>query len=184
MSFEDAFKEKFKEMGYTPKENNSNKPQNNQKNFGNKNEQKFNNNPKPYNDQKGSIGVLISKINNSGSLCNVLTVEEVSLPECAAYNVAKEIYNNLNTNQLRKIFEQIKDCEKHLPDLTKAREELYKTLPLMAYAVGRGNCPKGFFELIQACINAKRLTSVEDIERLINFVTSIVAYAKYFKETK
>ena len=90
-----------------------------------------------------------------------------------------EVKGSLNTNQLRKIFEQIKSCEKYLPDVCKARSELYKLLPLIAYAVGRNNCPKPFFELIEKCVCKERLCTSEDVHRLIEFITAIVAYVKF-----
>lgn len=148
-----------------------------------KNYSKNNNNFQKRDDNKSkykSISELIEKIKSSKKLCNVLTIEEVNLPERASYKIAEELKSNLKTNQLRKIFEQIKDCEQFLPDIEKTRNEMYKVLPLMAYAVGRDNCPKEFFELMQACINSKSLQTEEDIKRLIEFLTAIVAYVKYF----
>ena len=47
-------------------------------------------------------------------------------------------------------------------------------------AVGRENCPREFFELMQTCINSKTLQTSEDIKRLIEFLTAIVAYVKFF----
>ena len=59
---------------------------------------------------------------------------------------------------------------------------MYKSLPLIAYAVGRDNCPRAFFNLLKECINDKMLKSVEDVHRLIEFLTAIVAYVKFFGE--
>ena len=123
---------------------------------------------------------LIEKIKLSSNLCNVLTIEEVNLPNRASYKVANEIKSNLKTNQLRKVFESIKGCEQYLPDVVKVRNEMYQVLPLIAYAVGRENCPREFFELMQVCINSKALQTSEDIKRLIEFLTAIVAYVKFF----
>lgn len=122
---------------------------------------------------------LTEKIKHASGLCSILTVEEVNLPSKSAYNVALEVKKTLNTNQLRKIFEQIKNCEKFLPDVVETRKELYKVLPLMAYAVGRDNCPKEFFNLLKECICEQRLKQEEDIKRLVEFLTSIVAYTKF-----
>lgn len=151
--------------------------------------QKSNYNQKPNYNQRNQeptyIDNLIKKIKDSSSLSSVLTVEEVNLPERAAYNVAYQIKNEkLETNQLRKIFEQIKSCEKYLYDIDLAKKELYKVLPLMAYAVGRDILPLKFFELLKECINENKLKSEVDINRLIEFLTSIVAYFKYFSSKR
>ncbi len=139
------------------------------------------NSDKKFKDNYSNITEVINKIKYGKNLSSVLTIEEVNLPDCAAYNVAKDLAfkKSLNTNQLRKIFEQIKECEKYLPKVEIARNELYKILPLIAYAVGRGNCPKEFFELINVCIKPDKLVGVTDVKRLIEFLTSIVAYFKF-----
>lgn len=147
-------------------------------------------NKKPNNDLKdkfSNINKAIDIINNSkNKLCSILTVEEINLPDKMAYLVAYDLGNDrsqskLNTNQLRKVFEQIKDCEKY-SKLEEAKNSLYKVLPLLAYAVGRDNCPSEFFRLLEACIKPEKLIDSDDIKALIDFLTSIVAYTKYIRE--
>lgn len=142
---------------------------------------RYDNNRNNYNnnDNKSVTGKVTEKIKKGGKLSSTLTIEDITLPEKDAYNIASEIKGKLNTNQLRKIFEQIKETENDLPDMKVVKNKLYKLLPLVAYAVGRDNCPPDFFKLLEACITDKALVDQEDVERLIEFLTSIVAYSKY-----
>lgn len=147
---------------------------------------RYDNNRNNYNnnDNKTITGKVTEKIKKGGKLSSTLTIEDITLPEKDAYNVASDIKGKLNTNQLRKIFEQIKETENDLPDMKVVKNKLYKLLPLVAYAVGRDNCPKDFFKLLEACITDKALVDQEDVERLIEFLTSIVAYSKYLDKIK
>lgn len=117
---------------------------------------------------------------------NILTVEEINLPGKMGYNVGrcfkskgKNTPDNecLNTNQLRKYFQQISSV-KDLDLFEEQRNELYKVLPNIAYAVGRKVCPPKFYELMEACISNEVLKDKKDINTLIDFLTAVVAYSK------
>ena len=139
---------------------------------------------KSFDNKTNSVIETISrKIRANGALSNTLTSQELYLPNMAAYNIAEEL-KSMETNQLRKIFEQIKNCETIIDDFPKCKSNLYKVLPLTAYAVGRKKCLKQFFDLLNVCINDKALTTKKDIEVLIDFMTSIIAYSKYWRENK
>lgn len=128
---------------------------------------------------------LIDKLKIGMPLHEVLTCEEINLPTGIAFKAGKLFKktnnpndkNTLNTNQLRKYFEQINSVKGM--EINKAKKELYKVLPQIAYAAGRGVCPQLFYQLMEACITPQTLVDEKDIDTLIDFLTSIVAYAKY-----
>lgn len=137
------------------------------------------------NDEIRKVHELIEKIKKGGALHNTLTCEEINLPNRAAYNVgmAFKARKNatddkaLNTNQLRKYFEQINSVK----DLTveDAKNELFKVLPQIAYAAGRKVCPIDFYKLMESCISPETIKDEKDITALIDFLTAVVAYAKF-----
>lgn len=134
------------------------------------------------------IAELIERINRGGALHNTLTCEEINLPRKAAFNVGVAFKSNkskgnstddktLNTNQLRKYFEQINNVRG--VEVEKAKTELFKVLPQIAYAAGRNVCPKDFYKLMEACISPNTLKDQQDIDALIDFLTAVVAYTKF-----
>lgn len=124
-----------------------------------------------------AIKEVIAKINEK-PLSQCLTLDDIHLPDGLAYQIAssKEL---MNTNQLRKFFDMIKQVESHTNDINKCQEELIKILPQIAYSVGRKNCSQDFFFLMKSCISRKTITSEKDVHVLIDFITSIVAYNKF-----
>lgn len=150
--------------------NSNNRSSNNQRN----NEQrKF--------DNHSEVSKICDEIRNGGTLSNILTPDKIFLPNGYANKIAmdKDIKDNLNTSQLRKIFDMIitaKDME-----FDKAKDSLYRVLPHVAYATGRKVCPKSFYKVLETCISPSKLKSKEDVESFVDFIESIVAYAKYNK---
>lgn len=126
---------------------------------------------------------VIKRIKNGGKLSSTLSIEDLNLPNKAAHLIGKTFSKGrtdkevLNTNQLRKYFDQIKAVEL-IDDFNEAKNNLFKILPHVAYAVGRDVCPRKFYDLLEACISNKSLQDEKDIETLVNFMSSIVAYSK------
>lgn len=141
----------------------------------NRNEKNSSSSNKKINNE--IIKNTIAKIGDK-PLSQSLTIDDINLPNGIAYQIA-DIKNLMNTNQLRKFFDMIKNVEDHTNNVARCQEELIKILPQIAYSVGRKNCDSDFFELMKACISKKTLFSEKDIKTLIDFVTSIVAYHKY-----
>lgn len=139
----------------------------------------------PKSSENPQIVELIERINRGGALHNTLTCEEINLPRKAAFNVGVAFKSKgnstddktLNTNQLRKYFEQISNVRGL--EVEKAKTELFKVLPQIAYAAGRKVCPKDFYKLMEACISPSTLKDEQDIDALIDFLTAVVAYTKF-----
>ena len=119
-------------------------------------------------------------------LGKILTVEEINLPNGFGYKIGKcfskkksdkDDEKYLNTNQLRKYFQQISSV-KDIEDYKEQLKELYKVLPNIAYAVGRKVCPRKFYELMAVCISNKALLNEDDISAFVDFLTAVVAYSK------
>ncbi len=135
--------------------------------------------------EEKEIRELIINLKEGHPLQKVLTCEKINLPTGIAFKAGKLFKktnnsndkNSLNTNQLRKYFEQINNV-KGL-EINQAKKELYKVLPQIAYAAGRGVCPPLFYQLMEACITPQTLVDEKDIDTLIDFLTAIVAYTKY-----
>lgn len=128
---------------------------------------------------------IIKKIEGMKTLSLGLTPELVNLPEgladSAAYCLQKE-GTKLNTNQLRKFFSMVKEVEGYYKkDFKRALNSLYLVIPLIAYSVGRKNCPKIFYELMTKCITPIKIKEPNDIESLIDFLEAIVAYSKLYE---
>ncbi len=126
---------------------------------------------------------LIKEINSGGKLAHILTIEKINLPDGYAYKIASEYMGKgqgekLNTNQLRKYFQQIQSVV-DLNSFNEKRNELFKVLPNIAYAAGRGVCPGQFYRLMEACISKNTLVDDEDIQAFVDFLTAIVAYYKF-----
>lgn len=132
----------------------------------------------------GIIEIIKNEIANGG-LSKALTCEDINLPDGyaaklgAAFGTGKKEDSSkyLNTNQLRKYFEEINNAVM-LSTFNEKRMTLYKILPKIAYAVGRKVCPKRFYNLMSTCISKESLKNDDDIQTLVDFLTAIVAYSK------
>ena len=94
-------------------------------------------------------------------------------------------YNQLKTNQLRKLFGAIREIE--LKETWQLREpEFYLLKPKIAASVGRELIPKDFYKLIIVCMEKVDEGSEEDkmenFKTLVNFLEAIVAYRKYYEK--
>ncbi|GEM_PF-457967 len=107
-----------------------------------------------------------------------------------------ESFKGVNPNQLRKVFEAFKNLEDTLKkgNKDKVLENLYKIYPNLAYAKGRNLIPRHFYDVLVSLLeaveeglrtpNGEEGEVLEDVERLVQFVRSFVAYHKFFYGTK
>jgi len=90
---------------------------------------------------------------------------------------------DINPSQLRKIFHHLKDIQqrvrKHDPEEDFAEQAaLLRLMPQLAYAAGRDNIPKGFYNLMRVCFSSDKIQANEDFLRAFDFVEAILAYRK------
>lgn len=130
------------------------------------------------------ISPVINKINSFKKLELGLTSAEVNLPDGLADTIAKKL-KQMNTNQLYKFYAMVKEVESYYnTDFNGALNQLYSVVPLVAYSVGRKNCPRNFYELLKACISPDKIKDGKDIKALIDFLEAIVAYFKFYEGGK
>ena len=91
---------------------------------------------------------------------------------------------NLNTTQLRKFFDEVKNIEYKLQesdDWAPIEAELWKLVPSIKYAAGRGTMPKVFANFVSKAV--ERISEASNSKQMfLNFervFESIVAYHKY-----
>ena len=93
-------------------------------------------------------------------------------------------FRNLNTTQLRKFFDEVKSIDYKLQQNEKwqsVEADLWKLVPSIKYAAGRGNVPQVFAEFVSMMIE-KISDSKDPKQTFLNFekvFESIVAYHKY-----
>jgi len=133
---------------------------------------------------------IVEKIKESDlSLSQLLKPEEFCDRGQYADKLAKEFKKSLNPTQLRKFFSSIKAIEIKLknkedkdPLPTTHARKIITLIPELAYAKGRNLIPQRFYELMSACLSPKRLKTVGDLKCLDLFLTTFLAYHKYYKE--
>ena len=93
-------------------------------------------------------------------------------------------FHNINTTQLRKFFEEVKNIEYRLSeknDWNALEADLWKLVPSIKYAAGRGNVPKSFSNFISESVEAIS-ESQNKKQTFLNFeriFEAIIAYHKY-----
>lgn len=90
---------------------------------------------------------------------------------------------NLNTNQIRKFFSVIRKIDRK-DNWKSIKPEFYLLKPKFAYAAGRKNIPKPFYNLMMKTM-AKIDTGDDDenfknFKTYVNFFEAIVAYHKFY----
>jgi len=96
--------------------------------------------------------------------------------------------DRLKSTQLRKFFHALKDIERTYK--TKKENDPFNfsdvspVLPELAYALGRELIPREFYDLMKECLSDRKLKTVKDYRRFIEFLTAILAYHKMHKELK
>ncbi|MBD2777898.1 type III-A CRISPR-associated protein Csm2 [Iningainema tapete] len=85
----------------------------------------------------------------------------------------------LETNQIRKFLDAVNRLKAELAekgDFAKIETEVVLLKPKLAYAAARQKAAKPLGEVISTAID--KVYSVEDFERLVQFIESIIAYHK------
>jgi CRISPR-associated protein Csm2 len=90
----------------------------------------------------------------------------------------KKEKEELKATQLRKIFHALKVLQRETKFKEFDRTKIMKLLPELAYASGRGLIPKSFYELMKICLGREKLKDKDDFERVMDFITAILAYHK------
>ncbi|MBC7286777.1 MAG: type III-A CRISPR-associated protein Csm2 [Armatimonadetes bacterium] len=135
------------------------------------------------------VDEIIREVKGSTKLSDVLTPEKVCPRDGWAHQVVKAVGRGLKPTQLRRVFGPIKALAMRA-SLGKDRggqdqamkeilPELISLTPVLAYSVGRGHLPRELFELLSACLDIEKLKCLEDVEKLGDFLTAIVAWHKY-----
>ncbi len=135
--------------------------------------------------QKNPIWDLISEIKNVDSLKEVFKPEDYALPDGWAHKTAQSLSKDaMNSNQLRKIFTQLKTIEDKI-DRSKSSEitneqmnEILLIMPQIAYANGRRLISWPFYNLMKECITPKKIKDKEDYKSFVSFYTAVIAYSK------
>lgn len=135
--------------------------------------------------QNDPIKEMISEIRGAKTLKEVFAPEEYALPNGWAHKTAKRLSKQaMNSNQLRKIFTQLKSIEEKVArnknnELTDAQKnEILLIMPQIAYAKGRDLIPWEFYNLMRECITPKKIKDRDDYKSFVNFYTAVVAYSK------
>ena len=134
------------------------------------------------------IDSLISEIGRAQSLKEVFIPEKYALPNGWAYRTAKSLSKDakdaMNSNQLRKIFTQLKTIEESVNrnqenELTNEQmNQILLIMPQIAYARGRSLIPSPFYNLMKECITPNKIKDKEDYRSFVSFYTAVVAYSK------
>lgn len=113
--------------------------------------------------------------------------EEYGLADSLVIHLRKQ-RNPLKANQLRKVFQSIKNIERDLsPKIrknSKVKEEDFNRADIatimvnLAYARGRKLIPSDFYDILTQCLSHNQLKRNKDFIRLAEFVEAVLAYYK------
>lgn len=132
------------------------------------------------NEDNSEIKKIIMKINKLEKLSDMdesAYADENGYADKVARNLKK-----LNTNQIRKFFSVIRKIDKK-EEWKDIKPEFYLLKPKFAYASGRNNIPKPFYDLMM--ITMSKVDTGDDKENYdnfktyVNFFEAIVAYHKF-----
>jgi CRISPR-associated protein Csm2 len=110
------------------------------------------------------------------SLSDFLKPEDYAKKNGIAYKYAKKLRNKIKINQIRTIFDSIRDLERSSKYGVNDSKK-YLLLTQVAYAVGRDVVPKSFYEFINFCI--ERIDTKEDVKTFVRLFEAIIAYFKF-----
>ena len=128
---------------------------------------------------------VINNFKNCKTLSDIKAKDLFDAEDGYAHVVAKKI-GKLNTNQIRKIFGEIKKMEQKT-NWSEIETDFYLLKPKMAAAVGKDTFPRQFYNvLIEAMA---KVDNVEDDELkmknfdvFVKFFKAVVAYRNYEDE--
>lgn len=128
---------------------------------------------------------VVDKIRKLRSLAE-LKPEEFAKETGLADSVAQREKGEMEFTQIRKFFSEVKRIETKMRDKGEGervdKSDLSLLIPVLVYGVGRDVISKGFYEVMKICID--KIETKKDFKRFVEFLTAIVAYAKYHKEVK
>jgi len=130
----------------------------------------------------------VSKLSELKLTCD-LTGEEGKLSQLAREFVkVKSERDKLKPTQLRRIFHDLKRVEQNFRrrryDSSQVQLELALTLPELAYALGREVIPSPFYNLMKELLQPQRIQDEQDLRRLVEILTVLLAYHKYHEKVK
>jgi len=134
-----------------------------------------------------TIDELTKQLSQSGSLTALLLPEDFAGEDQVAASIAQKYKKDLKPNQTRRIFHTFKEIDRHtrraqedtpLPDDDRTRLTLLA--PEMAYAVGRDLIPRDFYQVLKLCLQKDKIQTVGDLRRLVEFLSAILAYQKFY----
>ena len=111
-----------------------------------------------------------------------LDLRKMVAPGEYAEKIAKNFRGRVNMTQLRKFFNEVKRiCTLGKKGNTdKAQMELWLLYPKIAYATARNLLPKEFEKMLTKVMQkVEKCNKPEDYERLDEFFSALIAYAKY-----
>ncbi len=165
------------------------------------------------------IDELIRKIRNASTLKEVFIPEKYALPGGWADSIASILINDdkkkqdknkkkasMNSNQLRKIFTELKNIQKNIEteqkniqenmekdEAPKSKDEnfilnnelknqILLLMPQIAYARGRELISESFYNLLKECISSNKIVDKKDYDSFVEFYTAVVAYSKMYNK--
>jgi CRISPR-associated protein Csm2 len=135
-----------------------------------------------------TVAELKQRLQQAGTLTELLIPADFAGEEQVAAEIAREHQKDLKPTQTRRIFHTIKQIERRnrretddesLSDDDRLRLTLLA--PELAYAVGRELIPREFYEALKLCLQSDKLKTVGDLRRLVQFISAVVAYQKFYK---
>jgi CRISPR-associated protein Csm2 len=125
-------------------------------------------------------------------LAELLKPQDFASEGLVADTLARKFKDSLKPTQLRKVFHTFKRLQQQLltarsstTELTEDfRAKLSLLTPDLAYAVGRELVPKEFYDLLKLCLSPQKMRTVADFQRLVEFLSAVLAYQKYHHATK
>ncbi|MFN3422728.1 MAG: type III-A CRISPR-associated protein Csm2 [Armatimonadota bacterium] len=140
--------------------------------------------------QQQGLSQLISQLSVKGRLRDV-EIDKLVLPDGKLDKIARQLGSRLKSTQLRRVFYDLKRLEQQARRQRSKldphiRTQIALTLPELAYAYGRGVIPKEFYDLMKALLHPpeQRFQDYEDVERLMQILTALLAYHKFHDESR
>ncbi len=128
------------------------------------------------------VSELAKKVNEVKRLRDV-PISELVLPDGNLDKMARHLRASLKSTQLRRVFHDLKRLQQQARRKfdEKIRTQIALTLPELAYAYGRDVIPREFYDLMKALLHppSERFQGYEDVERLIQVLTALLAYHKF-----
>lgn len=134
-----------------------------------------------------TVDDLKRQLSQGGSLTTLLLPDEFAGEDQVAAHIAQAHKNDLKPNQARRIFHTFKELDRANggkdaaePLSEEDRMRLTLVVPELAYATGRNLIPKEFYEVVKLCLAPDKMQTVGDLRRLVQFLSAILAYQKFY----